>query len=201
MISIIEKMENNNIVKTIIGNYLYTDLSISHCLRNDKTAIGLIFDVDKVDGSVWVMAIEDSDCTGVHSPDKLPKTDKEFEKPGYNRLEWTVAESRHWEKLLVNVCGCSLEEIVDGFEDHIRGYSFDADKANETLSKIGIDVSEDGYVYWTATIESNGCAEVVGCGEITEEPMPYTDDEIKECRLRFVGRIDIKELKTEPQMF
>lgn len=193
-------MTNKNII-SIIGCYLNADLSISRCLNNDKQAIGLIFDVDKMDGSVWVMTIKDSDCFGAHTPDELPKKDAEFEKPGYDRLEWTVAESRHWEKLLVNVCGCGLEEIVDGFEEHLRGYSFDVDKANETLSKIGIDVSEDGYVYWTATMESNDCAEVVSCGEIVEEPMPYTDDEIAECRLRFVGRVVIKDLKIENQIF
>lgn len=188
-------MENNNANNSIIGSYLNADLSISNCLNNYKQAIGLIFDVDKTDGSAWVMAIKDSDCSGAHTPDELPKTDAEFEKTGYDRLEWTVAESRHWEKLLVNVCGCGLEEIYDGLEEHLRGYSFDAEKANETLSKIGIDVGGDGYVYWTATKESNGCAEVVSCGEIVEEPMPYTDDEITDCRLRFVGRLDIKELK------
>lgn len=50
-------------------------------------------------------------------------------------------------------------------------------------------------------MENNGWAEVVGCGEIIEDPMPYTDDEISECRLRFVGRLDIKELKTEDLAF
>lgn len=188
-------MSNSNIISTIIGSYLYADLSTSRSLNSDKQTIGLIFDADNTDGSVWVMAIKDSDCSGAHTPDELPKTDVEFEKPGYDRLEWTVAESRHWEKLLVNVCGCDLEKIYDGFEEHLRGYSFDAEKANRTLSKIGIDVGGDGYVYWTATMESNGCAEVVNCGEIAEDPMPYTDDEIAECRLRFVGRVDIKELK------
>ncbi len=193
-------MINKNII-SIIGSYLYADLSISHSLNNDKQTIGLIFDVDNTDGSVWVMALKDSDCSGVHTPDELPKTDAEFEKPGYDRLEWTVAECRHWEKLLVNVCGCSLKEIVDGLEEHLRGYSFDAEKANRTLSKIEIDVGEDGYVYWTATMESNGCAEVVGYGEIVEDPMPYTDDEITDCRLRFVGRVDIKELKIKNIVF
>ena len=128
-------------------------------------------------------------------------TDADFEKPGYDSVEWTVVECRHWEKLLVNVCGCMLEEVVDGFVEHSRGYSFDADKANETLSKIGIDIGENGYIYWTSTMERNGLAEVVGCGEIIEDPMPYTDDEIAECRLRFVGRVNIKELKTENLSF
>lgn len=201
MVSAIGKMENNNTSKSIIGCYLYDDLSISYCLNKDKHAIGLIFDVDKTNGNVWVMALKDSDCIGVHTPNELPKTDADFEKPGYNRLEWTIAECRHWEKLLINVCGCCLEEIVDGFEEHCRGYSFDTDKANETLSKIRINIGENGYIYWTSTMESNGWAEVVGCGEIIEDPMPYTDDEIAECRLRFVGRLNIKELKTEDLAF
>lgn len=201
MVSAIGKMENNNTSKRIIGCYLYDDLSISNCLNNDKHAIGLIFDVDKTDGSVWVMALKDSDCIGVHTPNELPKTDADFEKPGYDRLEWTIAECRHWEKLLVNMCGCCLEEIVDGFEEHCSGYSFDADKANEMLSKIGIDIGENGYIYWTSTMEGNGMAEVVGCGEIIEDPMPYTDDEIAKCRLRFVGRGDIKEMKADNLAF
>lgn len=77
--SVIGKMENNNTSKNIIGCYLYDDLSISCCLNNDKHAIGLIFDVDKTDGSVWVMALKDSDCIGVHTPNELPKTDADFE--------------------------------------------------------------------------------------------------------------------------
>lgn len=44
-------------------------------------------------------------------------------------------------------------------------------------------------------------AEVVGCGEIIEDPMPYTDDEIAKCRLRFVGRGDIKEMKADNLAF
>lgn len=40
-------MENNNTSKSIIGCYLYDDLSISYCLNKDKHAIGLIFDVEK----------------------------------------------------------------------------------------------------------------------------------------------------------
>ncbi len=81
-------------------------------------------------------------------------------------------------------------------------YSFDTDKANETLSKIGIDIrGENGYIYWTSTMESNGWAEVVGCGEIIEDPMPYTHNEISECTMCFVGRLDIKELKIEDLAF
>ena len=108
LVSAIGKMENNNTSKSIIGCYLYDDLSISYCLNKDKHAIGLIFDVDKTNGNVWVMALKDSDCIGVHTPNELPKKDADFEKPGYNRLEWTIAECRHWEKLLINVCGCCL---------------------------------------------------------------------------------------------
>ena len=72
LVSAIGKMENNNTSKSIIGCYLYDDLSISNCLNKDKHAIGLIFDVDKTNGNVWVMALKDSDCIGVHTPNELP---------------------------------------------------------------------------------------------------------------------------------
>lgn len=176
------------------GCYLYSDMSISHCLLNDKQAIGLIFDVDKSKGQVWVMALENTDCLGVHSPKDLPQTDALFSEPGYDQLKWSVAEGKDWGKLLVNVCGCSLVEIIDGFEERSIGYSFDAEKANLALSKIGIDVGENGYVYWTKTTECNGNAVVVAYGEIVEESMPYADDEMADCRLRFVGYVGVDEL-------
>lgn len=176
------------------GCYLYSDMSVSRCLLNDKQAIGLIYDVDKSRGWVWVMALKDTDCSRVHSPKDLPQTDVLFSQPGYDRLKWKVAESKDWETLLVNVCDCSLVEIIDGFEERCIGYSFDAEKANLALSKIGVDVGENGYVYWTDTTECNGNAVVVAYGEIVEEPMPYADDEMTECRLRFVGRMGVDEL-------
>ena len=178
----------------MIGCYLYSDMSLSCSLLNDKQAIGLIFDVDKSSGQVWVMALHDTDCSTAHSPKELPQTDALFCEPGYNQLKWKVAESKHWEKLIVNVCGCGLTDIVDGFEERCIGYSFDAEMANLKLSKIGIDVGENGYVYWTDTNESNGNAVVVAYGEIVEEPMPYADDEIAECRLRFVGHMGLNDL-------
>lgn len=186
---------------SIIGCYLYADMSISRTRYNDRQAIGLIFDIDPNDGGVWVMALSDTACTEAHTPDELPHTDALFDDFPYNRLTWTVAESRHWEALLVNVCGCGLSAIDDGFEEHRRGYSFDADKANTTLAAIGINVGADGYVYWTATTESNGDAEMVGYGEITEEPMPYTDAEAVCCRLRFVGHITLDDMREEYSTF
>lgn len=78
------------------GCYLYSDMSISHCLLNDKQAIGLIFDVDKSSGQVWVMALEDTDCLGVHSPKDLPQTDALFSESGYDQLKWSVAEGKDW---------------------------------------------------------------------------------------------------------
>ena len=187
-------MTNKKILLSILGSYLYSDMSLSRCLLNDKQAIGLIFDVDKSKGQVWVMALEDTDCLGVHSPKDLPQTDALFSESGYDQLKWSVAEGKDWGKLLVNVCGCSLVEIVDGFEERCIGYSFDAEKANLALSKIGIDVGENGYVYWTKTTECNGNAVVVAYGEIVEESMPYADDEMAECRLRFVGYVGVDEL-------
>lgn len=180
----------------VIGRYLCSDMSMSSKYDESRHPIGLIFDIDRDDDGLWIMALHDSDCKGVMEPSELSFDEKVIDD-WFNRLfDWKVPTSRHWEKILLNVCHCPLKEIIDGMR-RCMGYEFDADKATARLSEIGIDLKDK--CYWTSTIESCGDATTVGYGEISEEPMPYTaDDNVDNTmRLRLVGHVSMEDLREE----
>lgn len=193
--STVHNLHINTLVKTmhskeIIGSYLYSDMSISPLLADRQRALGLIFDTD-AGGGVWIMALADTPCAGAHSPADLTASVRAT-AAGCGGIEWQVAGARHWMRLLVNVCGCALDEIVDGFGSRVIGYSFDAARATARLSPVGIDLGAGGCCYWTSTVESDGSASIVGYGEIREDPMPYTDADLAEgvMRLRLVALVN-----------
>lgn len=182
----------------IIGSYLCSDMSISSTYDEARHPIGLIFDIDKFDKGLWIMALHDSDCKGVMEPSALSFGEKVIGCWSDCLFDWQVPTSRHWQKILLNVCHCPLEEIIDGAFERCAGYSFDADKAVARLSEIGVDLADKSY--WTSTVEDNGDATVVSYGEIREdEPMPYTadDDVDNTMRLRLVGHISLDNLREE----
>lgn len=156
---------------SVIGCYLCSDMSMSSKYDESRHPIGLIFDIDREDGGLWIMALHDSCCKGVMEPSELSFDEKVIDDWSNRLFDWQVPSSHHWEKILLNVCHCPLKEITDGMRRRM-GYEFDADKATARLSEIGIDLGVDGKCYWTSTIESYGDATTVGYGEISEELMP-----------------------------
>ena len=182
---------------SIIGCYLCSDMSIMSELDKSRHPIGLIFDVDRDDGGLWIMALHDSDCKGVMQPSDLSVDEKVIDDWSHRLFDWHVPTSHHWEKILINVCHCPLTEMIDGFGERSMGYEFDVDKATARLSEIGIDLRDK--CYWTSTIEDCGDATTVGYGEISVEPMPYTDDDDVDntMRLRLVGHVSMENLRED----
>ena len=174
----------------ILGCYIHADGLVAAHPVAGSVPIGLVFDFDRLTGEICVIALTDTECGRAHCPVELPVSDRALERIAGNGVRWQVAEIWHWETLLVDVCHCALQEKRSPY-GHLEGYYFDAAKANETLAPIGIDVQH--CIYWTATVEPNGNAELVGWGEISEEPMPYTDEELADAevdqKLRMVGRM------------